>query len=185
MDTGEPYAYTGDDPLNATDPLGLSPARGNQGKDTTGRGEAAIAESLAEAKAELKVAIEASASARVISQLKKKVSGEASNLKALQRKNRANKEQSIRPGPNLFTTTPSAALGPHQVPNMIPQSGFAPSKSGAPPLPSPVTPSIGVPTIGFMIVKALAAVACGAAAGPESGGAASGPAGAACFAAAP
>jgi hypothetical protein len=185
MDTVQPYVYTGDDPLNATDPLGLSPEKGNQGKDTTGRGEAAISENLAKARADLKKAIDGGASARVVSRLKRRVSGESSNLKALQRKNQGNKEQSIRPGQNLFSTTPSAELGPRQTPNMIPQSGFAPSNSGAPALPSPVTPGISAPTIGFMIIKALAAVGCGAAAGPETGGAASGPAGAACFAAAP
>jgi hypothetical protein len=97
-ETGQPYAFTGDDPLNLVDPLGLSKG-GVQGQNPRGTTTAELKDQLAQAEAEVKNL----APGRARSQLQRRIQalrGQINTAPDGSKTGHGEQPGSIRPQPN-------------------------------------------------------------------------------------
>ena len=173
-ETDQAYAFTGDDPLNATDPNGLCPQRGKRNLKKTDptdesnptQQEKEVGDRNAQKRASAK-------------RLPPKSARKKAKLKNVPLPPPTNCEPSpvADPTPATVPVTPSAEMGPHQV-----QATASLSQLQG-------VPSISwgdlVPLLVSALPKAIAFTACAGATAPETAGVAAVPAGAACAAAVP
>jgi RHS repeat-associated protein len=160
-ETMQPYAFTGDDPLNATDPLGLAKGgpQNKLSKEFEGYSDAALNKLYKSLKGRLSAADKA---------LKLRVAAE--------QKARKLRGSTGGGGPIKFVTVaPSAELGPNQSPHLVPITSLqSPPDPTGPALQAPASPGFGslLPLLFLFVARAGAGTACGLAASETGPGAA-------------
>jgi hypothetical protein len=145
-ETGQPYAFTGDDPLNSTDPLGLAKG-GPQNKTSKEFEEYSNAELL-----------------KLYKSLKGRLAKEQAELKQkLQTELKARKLRGSSGGGGpikMVAVTPSAELGPAQRTLEVPVSDLLnPTVSVSFQLNPPPAPALGL--LGLILVGGTVALAAG------------------------
>jgi len=152
---------TGDDPLNATDPLGLAKGgpQNKLSKEFEGYSDAALNKLYKSLKGRLSAADKA---------LKLRVAAE--------QKARKLRGSTGGGGPIKFVTVaPSAELGPNQSPHLVPITSLqSPPDPTGPALQAPASPGFGslLPLLFLFVARAGAGTACGLAASETGPGAA-------------